>query len=504
LNPAPFHHPAWRNLWRRLSALLLFILFISTVFRALTQSITIDEAFTWQSYLAGPFSLIFTAPYDANNHVLSTVLCWASIHLLGTSEFSLRLPSLLASAAFFLSVFRISTTFFNDRPAHLLSTCLLAGNPYLLDFFTVARGYGLAIAFFAMALATLMSAFDRRRLPSMSLLKISTYSAFSVAANLTFAFPVLALFFALVAIEAGNILTGKSSERNYKLRAISLLVPFAVISLSLLSLPLSTATRDTFYFGSGNWRRAIDSAIDPSMNHNYGRPAFLSIPPLYKAKSFVLHRGAIAVVPPLFLLIVILSAARLLLRRPIEPAQFLPPLLLTATVALLESAHLLGTKLPLMRTTIDLVFLLSLALISLLAWPLKTPERTAGLLLVPAYLFMAALYVLEWPADAAWDWIADRQTRQFAHAIEVMRIYSGRDSISVGGSWIFEPVLNFYRLTVPYPAWQPISRQAATDPADVYLLSREDRAIAKDKGLRIILEDTIGQTLLAVPPLPSQ
>src|SRR5277367_3346735 len=109
-------------LWNMLSRAILLILLISCAFRAATQSITIDEAFTWQSYLVNPFGMIFTAPYDANNHVLSTMLCWISIHLLGTSEFTLRLPSVLACAIYFVSVFRISTILFKNRPAHFLST----------------------------------------------------------------------------------------------------------------------------------------------------------------------------------------------------------------------------------------------------------------------------------------------------------------------------------------------------------------------------------------------
>ena len=64
------------------------------VYRAATQSVTIDEAFTYNAFLAGPVDDLFTK-YDANHHILNSLLAKLSISLLGLSELTLRLPSLL-------------------------------------------------------------------------------------------------------------------------------------------------------------------------------------------------------------------------------------------------------------------------------------------------------------------------------------------------------------------------------------------------------------------------
>lgn len=48
--------------------------FAVNIYRAVHQSITADEAFTYDWYLTHPFNWILLV-YSANNHVLNTLLC---------------------------------------------------------------------------------------------------------------------------------------------------------------------------------------------------------------------------------------------------------------------------------------------------------------------------------------------------------------------------------------------------------------------------------------------
>ena len=67
---------------------LLAGLFLVCVYRAITQSITFDEALTWQLYILGPVKNIFQH-FDANHHFLNTVLMRLSTAVFGVSEWSL-------------------------------------------------------------------------------------------------------------------------------------------------------------------------------------------------------------------------------------------------------------------------------------------------------------------------------------------------------------------------------------------------------------------------------
>src|SRR5215211_593620 len=89
-----------RALLRSIAVALLAGLFVANVYRAATQSLTIDEAFTYQLYLAKNLRAILT-DYDANNHVLFTLLAKISVSLFGTSEFAIRLPTLLGGLVYF-------------------------------------------------------------------------------------------------------------------------------------------------------------------------------------------------------------------------------------------------------------------------------------------------------------------------------------------------------------------------------------------------------------------
>jgi len=81
----------------------------------------------------------------------------------------------------------------------------------------------------------------------------------------------------------------------------------------------------------------------------------------------------------------------------------------------------------------------------------------------------------------------------------MIRKYTALPSIRVGGSWVFEPTLNFYRVTNHYDAWQPSVRQKSTDAADFYVLTNTDRDVVKTLNLRVLLDDPVSKSILAVP-----
>src|SRR5580704_7068382 len=89
-------------------AVLLFAL-ARTIFcgyRAAVQSITVDEATTYLSYVRGNWASIWTN-YDANNHILYSILAQLSVRAFHISEFSLRLPTVIAGLFFIIGIHRV-------------------------------------------------------------------------------------------------------------------------------------------------------------------------------------------------------------------------------------------------------------------------------------------------------------------------------------------------------------------------------------------------------------
>src|ERR1043166_2746556 len=99
----------------RLAVVFLVSLFAVNVYRALTQAVVCDEAFSYRLFLSRKPRLLFTT-FDANYHVLHTWLTYASVKALGISAITLRIPSLAACILYFTAVYRISRRWFGTTP----------------------------------------------------------------------------------------------------------------------------------------------------------------------------------------------------------------------------------------------------------------------------------------------------------------------------------------------------------------------------------------------------
>ncbi|MDO8898819.1 MAG: hypothetical protein Q7V19_14310, partial [Bacteroidales bacterium] len=89
----------------------------------------------------------------ANNHLINTWLIRQSTRLSGSnSELALRFPNVLAFLVYGIAVWLILKPWKNNPLLYFSGYGLLLLNPYMIDFFSLARGYGLALAFGLMAI----------------------------------------------------------------------------------------------------------------------------------------------------------------------------------------------------------------------------------------------------------------------------------------------------------------------------------------------------------------
>jgi len=146
-------HSVLENRKVRLIYLLIGLsFFLYVLSRAVKVGATYDEIVTLQDFCPLPlFDILFRARPIANNHILNTLLIKLFFSLGNDSLFIARLPNLLAFISYLYWSYKIA---FKHLPKATGVGCfiLLNCNPFLLDFFSLARGYGLALSFMMAAL----------------------------------------------------------------------------------------------------------------------------------------------------------------------------------------------------------------------------------------------------------------------------------------------------------------------------------------------------------------
>lgn len=125
----------------------VFGLWIYIAVRSVDVAFTTDEAASY-----GIIHGVPTFVQTANNQWLNTLLMRVSQALFGQTDWVFRLPNVLAfglyAAASLLLIARLRST-----AVRIIAFVLLLTDPFLLEFFGLARGYGLSVAFSAGALA---------------------------------------------------------------------------------------------------------------------------------------------------------------------------------------------------------------------------------------------------------------------------------------------------------------------------------------------------------------
>lgn len=218
------------------------LVFIYVVLRAKLLSVTYDEAWSLETYVGSSFWNIITfEPCDSNNHLLNSVLIKLLYSILPNTLFVARIPSVLSCLVFLMFSAKLSKLYAPNR-AFLLFFVLCA-NPFMLDFFSLSRGYSIALAAsmasFYYLLLYLSTNKTKKALMSLILQAIAALAVLSF----------LNLFAAIFILLLGSHLKRK---QLFTKNTLLLLLP-ALLLLAILGFPLYKLTRyGNLYYGGTN------------------------------------------------------------------------------------------------------------------------------------------------------------------------------------------------------------------------------------------------------------
>lgn len=409
-------------------------LFAYTAYRAAVLSITWDEAFSYLQFVR--HEILFPEKYetmDANNHLLNTWLNIRFVKWFGVSELVLRLPALIAHLLFLFFSYKLVKNFENKWLV-LASFLILNLNPYILDFFSLSRGYALSLGLM-LASIYYIYCFINNDYKTKHLLMAIFLGGLATAAN----FVLLNYFVVSFGLLTLFVLYNFKLEKNTKKFIFSFVLSATIFSLFLLFfIPIALKLKDAgalFYGGNkGFWTDTFCTITDRSfyeLGYNYWFQRF--------AKGFVI--------------LIMLATAGYIIMRFVQK-QISKSVLMLSTLALLLGLSALSTIVQhqvldtlylLDRTAMFLVVLFNLLLVFFIVEFSKEKKQTTlvsylagGFAVFHFVLSFNLHYVLEWKSNAD-------VTQMLSDLKKVVEIPKEKMNVSICIPLSFDQSINYYR-----------------------------------------------------------
>ena len=438
------------------------------LYRAMTQSVTPGEAWNYDRFI-GPTWGEALAHFDANNHVLNTLLVRISTSQFHLTELSLRLPSLLAGAFYLWVVMRLARRWFGDGLQFLAVVGLLTLNPVVVDALSEARGYGMALACWMWALELLLESMESFSPQKLKLAAVCL--GLSVAATLAFAAPALALLVVFLAWSNGG--AGASSDvppRHAPFPGRFLALIFFLTAFVLLAIPLDRAEWKTLAVGATSLRQTINEITALSLG------------------TSLKVIGAMARVAVALVALAGAAASLYYWRRRDGALVTLTGASLALTLVFLMAAHRwLHTPFP-QEGAIYLIPFTTLIVATVI---LKQHNKAVQIAFLAVSVVLLARYVAEFPFGM---YTAGNQFSGARTVAKTLRTNAKGGSPRIGVSLAAEPIMSYYRTRYRQGNWQPIKREPLTGVYDFYVLTPTDATLVQQRHLHVLYRDA-GLTL---------
>ncbi len=469
--------------------LLGLALLTYTSVRAGMLSFTHDESNTFLRHFPESFMQIVSYHQPkANNHIINTLLIKYTLKIFPDTDFFIRLPNLIAHGIYILFSILILKRFRNSILI-IGGFVLINFNPYLLDFFSLARGYGLALGFMLISIHLLLKNIESKQkkyiywsylFASLAVLSHFVYLHFYVT--------VIAIFNLVHFNEfAAKGLTIKQKFNRF----LKTNIPTTIISTLLIFIlfePIRKLSKFNELYGHGNNSFFRDTIISFVNGSNYGKNY---------SQQFVETASIILLV----LIIIIFITGIFDLKN--KNYQFKKSLLSISFALLLLPAlssilqhHILGDEYLSYRLTLLFVPILGLSIVSFFDFFINSKYKIPAsilLMLISGSMFFHTINAANFKYFSEWKY--DANTKNMILELEkVVPEKTKNQTVKLGINWLFEPTINFYRQTRNLDWLEKVTREGIDDNYD-YLYVLKDQ-LPDIENAAIIKEYEISQSVL--------
>lgn len=452
---------------------------IFVIYRAANISFTHDECLSY-----GISTGVDTFTKTPNNHLLNTLLIKFFDSITGNSELSLRMPNVLAFILYCISGLGIIRNI--RKPViSVFFMAILVMNTMMLDFFGLARGYGLSMGL-SMAGFYYLFMLDDLALPLKKYLVYFVltliFSMLAVYANLSVVNLHIAILIILI---AGLIpyLKTTLTRTKFKVTLIFggiLLVDLLVLLPAIFRLMMLRDKNELACFGGseGLFKTTIASLIK----------TFIYYVP-YTLETFSIVQSFVIIVFAISGIWVVIK----LFRKKFDNFSRTFFILLLLLLAPVLQNYFFNIPYPTERTALLYYPVFSLLLIFLFSNAIS----------LSMYKFIKALFVAVLVGTTSFIafnsyknfnliyscslWKYDTYDKQFLEIIDKDRLADGvQDSVRISCTWLYEPAINFYRITRNYTWLMPADRQGPGIEGDYYICAAQELPLIKCDSLIIL------------------
>jgi len=418
------HYNFYQNL---LMLVVCCCLFSYVSVRAYNLSMTCDESLSVLITEGNPVS-----ESTANHHILNTYLMKLSSAFFGDSEWAFRLPNVVMFLLYLLACFQLLKTSENTWLTGLGASLLLF-NPFVLDFFSLARGYGISLGFM-MASVYFLLAGERRTYSFWPFMKdfflalaFATLALFANLGMINYFIACLAIFslyYLMLALNHPGF-----TWKNHVVFSGVVLIAFIPLILAINRL-LFLKNINELYFGAKSLNDTLLSLIVSS---------FTNVMDVNYIRYFIFG-------------LLLLGVFFILVKRIFDGPLFKTTLLLALLIlgSLLEH-YLFDALYPLQRTAIYFIPLFALFIYFLATHFIHyLPGKLQYYAAIAVCCIFAIPLLLNFGEKLnlkyTYAWKYDAHTKDVAKIIEEITHESTQKDgkYSISNNWTFMPALNYY------------------------------------------------------------
>lgn len=429
-----------------------------TTFRSASLSFTHDESYTYIKYINFSVWEIITYkinPVIANNHILNT-LCmkWQSF-IFGNSEFSLRLHSWIAHVFYIIFSYLI----LKETKSKTIIICgfiLLNFNPYLLDYFSLARGYALSISLMLASVFCFIQYYNysKNKFIYISLLT----SVLAVFAN----FVMISYSLALILVFEFLFMKRKRTIKSFLQNNITVLMTLIVLVLIYRGPIKILADNNQLTFESDS-ANGFDTVITSIICYLYTSSYY---------EYLLIYFRAMVTLTSIGFIWMVFSQLRL---KKISALSYISVLLFIILAFNFIQHQLFGSSYFRERFALFLVPLFFITFLNLILF-LKNKNQALAILggLLMFFTSLCSLTIFSTSANLSYTstWRYDSDTKTM---LDELPLYQERkQKLTLGITWLYEPTINFYRETKNYNWLEPVNRDGLNGDYDFYYVESAD------------------------------